>query len=141
MSFASSAVLALWMMRLGVDLRELEDPNEIPTADVAELGQRMTDFVTTVRHDINETYVRLNDAQSDQSLMTSQLNLLRRDRRSHACTTRLIESEARAAREAWVQYMDVSDTTRYEMVALQSQQIPARDPVRPDVPEEAGSSS
>ncbi|GKA14882.1 hypothetical protein Tco_0694528 [Tanacetum coccineum] len=42
------------------------------------ITDRMTNFVTIVRHDINETYVRLNDAQSDQSLMTSQLNLLRR---------------------------------------------------------------
>nr|GEY32503.1 hypothetical protein [Tanacetum cinerariifolium] len=35
-------------------------------------------------------------------LMSGQLNLLRRDMRSHAHTARLMESEARASREAWV---------------------------------------
>ncbi|GKF71968.1 hypothetical protein Tco_0208082, partial [Tanacetum coccineum] len=43
-----------------------EDPDEIaeeiPATDVAELGQGMIDFVTTVRHDTDEIYGRLNDA-------------------------------------------------------------------------------
>nr|GFA38187.1 hypothetical protein [Tanacetum cinerariifolium] len=43
-----------------------------------------------------------------------QLNLLRRDRRFYARTARLIEGEARVAREAWMQAMDASDMTRYE---------------------------
>ncbi|GJX36214.1 hypothetical protein Tco_0247771 [Tanacetum coccineum] len=117
-----------------------EDPDkiakEIPATNVAELGQRMTDFVTTVRQDTNEIYG---------------------DRLSHARTARLMQGEARAAREAWSQSMNASDTTRSEaqliealtllrtlqtqMVALQSQQRPARDPAHPDVLEEAGSSS
>ncbi|GKD29606.1 putative reverse transcriptase domain-containing protein [Tanacetum coccineum] len=51
-----------------------------------------------------------------------------------------MEGEARASHEAWVQSMDVSDTThsKTQMAALQSQQTPARDPTYPDVPEEAG---
>ncbi|GJU06510.1 hypothetical protein Tco_1122940 [Tanacetum coccineum] len=81
-----------------------EDPNEIaeeiPAIDMAELGQRMTNFVTTVRQDTNEIYGRLDDAQDDRSLMSGQLNLLHRDRRAHACTARLMESEARASRKA-----------------------------------------
>ncbi|GJX73986.1 hypothetical protein Tco_0312581 [Tanacetum coccineum] len=134
-----------------------EDPDEIAeeilATDVAELGQRMTDF----------------------------LNLLRRDRCSHAYTARLMESEAKASREAWIQSMDASDMARSEvralrttilaqqteigdlragdrrrqaqlaealtllrtlqtqMAALQSQQRPARDPTHLDVSEEAGS--
>ncbi|GJT98208.1 hypothetical protein Tco_1093726 [Tanacetum coccineum] len=111
-----------------------DDPDEIaeeiPASDVPELGHRMTNFVTIVRQDTDEIYKRLDDAQSDRSLMIGQLNLLRRDRHFHACTARLMESEARAAREAWTQ-----------MVALQSHQRPAGDPAHPDVPEEAGSSS
>ncbi|GKF11846.1 hypothetical protein Tco_0049772, partial [Tanacetum coccineum] len=43
-----------------------EDPDEIaeeiPATDVAELGQGMIDFVTTVRQDTDEIYGRLNDA-------------------------------------------------------------------------------
>ncbi|GKB17897.1 hypothetical protein Tco_0851820 [Tanacetum coccineum] len=93
---------------------------EIPATDVEELGQRMTDFVTTVRQDTYEIYGRLDDAQDDRSLMGGQLNLLRRYRHSHARMTRLIESEARASREAWVQSMDARDTIRSKVRALRT---------------------
>ncbi|GJU06847.1 hypothetical protein Tco_1123277 [Tanacetum coccineum] len=173
---------------IGYEITDIwEDPDEIaeeiPATDVAELGQRITDFVTTIRQDTDEIYGRLDDAQDDRLLMRGQLNLLRRDRRSHARTARLMESETRASHEAWVQLMDASDTARSEvsalrttvlaqqtkigdlraadrkrqaqliepltlmrtlqtqMAALQSQQRPVRDLARPDVPEEAGSSS
>nr|GEU43866.1 hypothetical protein [Tanacetum cinerariifolium] len=77
---------------IGYDITDVwEDPDEIaeeiPATDVAEL------------------------------LMSGQLNSLRRDRRSYARTTKLIESEARASREAWVQSMDASDTARSEKMA------------------------
>nr|GEW46055.1 hypothetical protein [Tanacetum cinerariifolium] len=120
-----------------------EDPDEIakeiPTNDVAESGTRMTDFVTIFRQDTDEIYVRLDDAQDDRLLMSGQLNMIRRDRRSHARTARLMKSEARASREDRAQSMDASDTTCYEthMAALQSQQRPARGPAHLDVPEEA----
>ncbi|GKB12896.1 putative reverse transcriptase domain-containing protein [Tanacetum coccineum] len=83
--------------------------------------------------------MKLDDAHDDRLVMSGQLNLLRRDRHSHARTARLMESEARASHEAWVQSMDVSDMARYEtqMVALQSPQRPTGDPAHPDVPEEA----
>ncbi|GJZ95265.1 hypothetical protein Tco_0667468 [Tanacetum coccineum] len=54
---------------------------------------------------------RVDDAHDDRLLMTGQLNLLLRDKRSHACTARLMESEARASREAWVQHADVRHST------------------------------
>ncbi|GKC86450.1 hypothetical protein Tco_1142167 [Tanacetum coccineum] len=112
-------------MEIGYGIIDVwEDPNEIakeiPKTDVAELGQRMTNFVTTIRQDTDEIYIRLDDAQDDRSLMSGQLNLLCRDRRSHARTTRLIESEARASLEAWVQSMDASDMTRSEVRALRT---------------------
>nr|GEU86467.1 hypothetical protein [Tanacetum cinerariifolium] len=50
------------------------------TTDVAGLSQRMEDFVLTVRQDTDEIYERLDDAQDDRMLMSSQLNMLRRDR-------------------------------------------------------------
>ncbi|GKE28574.1 hypothetical protein Tco_1443958, partial [Tanacetum coccineum] len=76
--------------------------------------------VLVFRTDTYEIYGRLNDAQDDRLLMSGQLNLLRRDRRAHARTARLMEAEARASREAWVKSMDASDTTCYEtqMAAL-----------------------
>ncbi|GJR90526.1 hypothetical protein Tco_0214537 [Tanacetum coccineum] len=81
---------------------------------------RMTDFVTTIRHDIDEIYVRLNDAQDDRSLMSDRLNMLYRDRRAHACTARLMKTEVRLSREAWVQSMDASDIARFRVRALRT---------------------
>ncbi|GKD68739.1 reverse transcriptase domain-containing protein, partial [Tanacetum coccineum] len=98
-----------------------------------------------ITNDIDEIYVRLDDAQDDRLVMSDQLNLLCRDRLSHASTARLMESKARASREAWVS-IDVIDMERSEvkalqtttqMVAIQSQQRPARDPTHLDVSEEA----
>nr|GEU99652.1 reverse transcriptase domain-containing protein [Tanacetum cinerariifolium] len=66
-----------------------------------ELGRRMTDFLTTVRHDTDEIYGRLDDAQDDILLMGGQLNILHRDKRANARTARLMESEARISRELW----------------------------------------
>ncbi|GKE61266.1 hypothetical protein Tco_1511633, partial [Tanacetum coccineum] len=120
----------------------VEDIQGTPaTTDVAGLSQRMTDFLMTVRQDTNEIYGRLDDAQDDRSLMSGQLNMLCRDRCAHAHIARLMETEARLSREAWVQSMDASDTARSEVTALQSQQGPASGLARPEIPEEAGSSS
>ncbi|GKB07328.1 putative reverse transcriptase domain-containing protein [Tanacetum coccineum] len=138
-----------------------EDPDniaeEITSTDVAELGQRMTNFATTVRQDTDEIYGRLDDSQDDRSLMSGQLNLLRRDRRSYARTARHIEVEARAsllAQQSEIRDLLAADrrrqaqltkalallrTLQNQMVALQSQQGPARGPAHLDVPEEAGS--
>nr|GEZ47757.1 copia protein [Tanacetum cinerariifolium] len=44
---------------------------------------------------------RLDDARDGRLFMSGQLNLLRKDRRSHARTTRLLESEARASHWDW----------------------------------------
>ncbi|GJZ79243.1 hypothetical protein Tco_0644080 [Tanacetum coccineum] len=131
------------------DLDEIVE--EILATDVAELGQRMTDFVTTIRQDTYEIYGRLDDAQDDRSLMSGQLNLLRRDRRSHACTARLMKSEARASHEIgdlWAvdsrrqaqlaEALTLLRTLQTQMVELQSQQRLVRDPAHPDVPKEAG---
>nr|GEX58154.1 hypothetical protein [Tanacetum cinerariifolium] len=74
------------------------------------LSQRMTDFVMTVRHDTDEIYGRMDDAQDDKLLMIDQLNMLHKDRCAHARKARLMESAARLSREAWVQSMDASDT-------------------------------
>nr|GEY71334.1 reverse transcriptase domain-containing protein [Tanacetum cinerariifolium] len=87
------------------------------------------------REDTDKIYGRLDDAQDDKLLMSGQLNMLRRDRRAHACTARIIENEARLSRKDWVQSMDASDTARAEtqVIALQSQQGPTRGPTHPEV--------
>ncbi|GJY13088.1 hypothetical protein Tco_0382397 [Tanacetum coccineum] len=95
-----------------------------------ELSQRMTDFVRTVRQDTDEIYERLDNAQDDRSLMRGQLNLLHRDRRSHAYTARVMENEARLSHEAWVQSMDASDTTRSEVRALRTTMLAQQTGIR-----------
>ncbi|GKA75537.1 hypothetical protein Tco_0781915 [Tanacetum coccineum] len=91
-----------------------------PETDDTELGRRMTDLVTTVRHDTDKIYGRLDDAKSERQLMTSQLNILRRDRTAHARTTLLMEREARLSREAWRWSIDASDFARSEVRALRT---------------------
>ncbi|GJW72681.1 hypothetical protein Tco_0129598 [Tanacetum coccineum] len=96
-----------------------EAVEEIPPTTLAELSQSMTDFVTTVRQYTNEIYERLDDAQSDLSLMTGHLNVLRRDRRYHANTALLVEREVRVAREACAQSMDANHRAHYKVMTLQ----------------------
>nr|GEX60371.1 hypothetical protein [Tanacetum cinerariifolium] len=79
-----------------------------------ELGRRMTNFITTVRQDTDEIYKRPDDAQDDRALI-----MLYKDRRDDARTTRLMETEARLSRQAWVQSMDASDIARAEVASLQ----------------------
>nr|GEV45236.1 hypothetical protein [Tanacetum cinerariifolium] len=91
--------------------------------DEIELGRRLTDFVTTVRQDTG-------------------------DRRTHARTARLTESEAKLSRKAWVQSIGASDTARTKVMSLhttvvaqkleitglplQRRQGPARGPAHPE---------
>nr|GEZ62079.1 reverse transcriptase domain-containing protein [Tanacetum cinerariifolium] len=94
--------------------------DKIPSTYVAELGQRMTDFVTTVRQDTDEIYVQLDDTHDDRLVMSGQLNLLHKDRHFHARTARLRKSKAKISREAWAQSMDASDTARSKVRALRT---------------------
>ncbi|GKC59097.1 hypothetical protein Tco_1086695 [Tanacetum coccineum] len=90
-----------------------------PERDV-ELGQRMIEFATVVRQDTCKIYGRLNEAHDARAVLSGRLNLLQRDRRSHAYTALLMEREARLSREAWGRSMDASDTARSEVRALRN---------------------
>ncbi|GKA17185.1 hypothetical protein Tco_0697022 [Tanacetum coccineum] len=70
--------------------------------------------------DTNEIYTRLDDEQSGRQLLAGRLNMLFRDRRAHALTARLMETEARMSREAWGRSMDVSDLAHAEVMSLRS---------------------
>ncbi|GKC30090.1 hypothetical protein Tco_1037384 [Tanacetum coccineum] len=71
-----------------------------PATDDTELGRRMTEFATMVRQDTYEIYRRLDKARDVRVVLSGQLNLLQRDRRSHAYTALLMEREAKLSREA-----------------------------------------
>nr|GFB48057.1 reverse transcriptase domain-containing protein [Tanacetum cinerariifolium] len=113
--------------------------DEIRRDPERDVGYGITDTWDEIL-DTDEIYERLDDAQDDRLLMSGQLNMLRRDRRAHARTARLMKSEATLSRKACVQSMDASDTDRAEMAALQRRQGPARGPTHPKASEEADSS-
>nr|GEU44601.1 putative reverse transcriptase domain-containing protein [Tanacetum cinerariifolium] len=53
-------------------------------------------------------------------IMRSEVTLRDIDRRDHAWTARLMETEARLSRQAWVQSMDASDTACAEVMLLRT---------------------
>ncbi|GJT12072.1 reverse transcriptase domain-containing protein [Tanacetum coccineum] len=78
----------------------------------------MTAFKTRVRQDTDEIYTRLDDKQSQRQLLAGRLNMLFRDRRAHAYTRHLMETEARMSREAWGHSMDASGLAYGEVISL-----------------------
>ncbi|GJW63925.1 hypothetical protein Tco_0115809 [Tanacetum coccineum] len=66
-----------------------------PVSTDTEWGRHMTAFETRVRQDTYEIYTRLDDEQSQRQLLAGRLNMLFRDRRAHAYTRHLMETEAK----------------------------------------------
>nr|GEY03248.1 retrovirus-related Pol polyprotein from transposon TNT 1-94 [Tanacetum cinerariifolium] len=87
-----------------------------PVSTDTELGGYNGEFETMVRQDMDEIYMRLDDEQSERQLLAGRLNMLFRDRRAHAYTRHLIETEARLSREAWVRSTDASDLVHGEEI-------------------------
>ncbi|GKE80461.1 hypothetical protein Tco_1550461 [Tanacetum coccineum] len=104
-----TALLPLWTGRSGVTRRDMLDMGsrirEIrllrPYSTDTDLGAHVREFESMVRRDTDEIYTRLDDEQSQRQLLAGRLNMLFRDRRAHARTARLLETEARMSREAW----------------------------------------
>nr|GFA31506.1 reverse transcriptase domain-containing protein [Tanacetum cinerariifolium] len=91
-----------------------------PVSTDTELGGYMREFKMRVRQDTEEIYMRLDDEQSERHLLAGRLNMLFKDRRAHAYTRHLMETEARMSREAWVRSTDASDLVRDEVMSLRS---------------------
>nr|GFC91892.1 hypothetical protein [Tanacetum cinerariifolium] len=89
-----------------------------PVSTETELGGYMREFETRVRQDMKEIYMRLDDEHSERQLLVGRLNMLFKDRRAHAYTRHLMETEARISREAWVRSTDASDLVRGEVMSL-----------------------
>nr|GEZ33783.1 putative reverse transcriptase domain-containing protein [Tanacetum cinerariifolium] len=70
--------------------------------------------------DMDEIYMRLDDEQTERQLLAGRLNMLFRDRRAHAYTCHLMETEARMSREAWVRATDPSDLVHGEVMSLRT---------------------
>nr|GFB69316.1 hypothetical protein [Tanacetum cinerariifolium] len=140
-----------------------------PVSTDTELGGYMTEFETRVRQDTDEIYMRLDDEQTELQLLAGRLNMLFRDKRAHAYTRHLMETEARMSREAWVRATDASDLVhellridhrrsteilelktvlqgqvtalQAQVTTLQGQQGLVGGPIQPELPEEAGGSA
>ncbi|GKA00789.1 hypothetical protein Tco_0673454 [Tanacetum coccineum] len=129
-----------------------------------DVGYRITDSWDEIVEAMQGTPVVID--VSRRQLLASWLNMLFRDRRAHARTARLMETEARMSKEVWGRSMDASDLTRAEVMLLhhrrqkqltkalklikrlqtqmtefERQQEPAKGLAQPELPEEAGSSS
>ncbi|GJS02413.1 hypothetical protein Tco_0318921 [Tanacetum coccineum] len=85
-----------------------------PVSTDTELGAHMREFETMVRRDTDEIYTRLDDEQGQRQLLAGRVNMLFRDRRGHAHTRQLMETEAGMSREAWGRAMDASDLAHGE---------------------------
>nr|GEV41224.1 hypothetical protein [Tanacetum cinerariifolium] len=70
-----------------------------------EAGYEITDLC-------DEIVETLHGAPSEQQLLVGRLNMLFRDRRAHAYTRHLMETEASLSREAWVRSTDECDLVR-----------------------------
>ncbi|GJT19225.1 hypothetical protein Tco_0877931 [Tanacetum coccineum] len=73
-----------------------------------------------IRPDTDEVYTRLDDEQTGRQLLACHLNMLFRDRRAHARTARLMETEARMSREDWGRSMDASDLACADVMSLRT---------------------
>ncbi|GKB47250.1 hypothetical protein Tco_0898003 [Tanacetum coccineum] len=91
-----------------------------PISTDTELGAHVRDFESMVRRDTDKIYTMLDDEQSQRQLLASRVNMLFRDRRGHAHTRLLMETEARMSREAWGKSMDASDLARAEVMSLRT---------------------
>nr|GFB63611.1 hypothetical protein [Tanacetum cinerariifolium] len=91
-----------------------------PVSTDTELGGYVREFETRVRQDMDEIYTRLDDEQTERQLLDGQLNMLFRDRRAHAYTRQLMETEARMSRESWARATDTSDLVHGEVISLRT---------------------
>nr|GFC16706.1 hypothetical protein [Tanacetum cinerariifolium] len=89
-----------------VDREIVRDPER-------EVGYRITDSW-------DEIVETLQGAPTERQLLAGRLNMLFRDRRAHAYTRHLMETEARMSREAWVRATDASDLVHGEVMSLRT---------------------
>ncbi|GKD47542.1 hypothetical protein Tco_1276518, partial [Tanacetum coccineum] len=74
--------------------------DERVVTSLKEDNERMTDIVSTHRHDSEDFFTRHQDVQDERALLQAQISTLRRERRYHRHTAMISESEAMYARQA-----------------------------------------
>ncbi|GKA80067.1 putative reverse transcriptase domain-containing protein [Tanacetum coccineum] len=96
----------------------LEDIPGAPMTDETELGRRMTNFVTTVRHDTYEIYVRLGEAH-DESLSTTVRDCSFAGHRSHQTSTTCGDTETKNGTKRTTKANPVDTTSTTSMTNAQ----------------------
>nr|GFD34385.1 hypothetical protein [Tanacetum cinerariifolium] len=91
-----------------------------PVSTDTELDGYVREFETRVRQDMEEIYTRLDDEQTERQLLAGRLNMLFMDRRAHAYSRQLMETEARMSKEAWGRATDASDLVHGEVISLRT---------------------
>nr|GEX39599.1 reverse transcriptase domain-containing protein [Tanacetum cinerariifolium] len=91
-----------------------------PVSTDTELGGYMREFETRVRQDTDEIYMRLDDEQTKRQLLAGQLNMLFRDRRAHAYTRHLMETEARMRRTVILELLRTDHRRSTEITELRT---------------------
>ncbi|GKB20651.1 hypothetical protein Tco_0854574 [Tanacetum coccineum] len=89
-----------------------------PNPNERDVGYGITDYWDEIVEAMYGTLVVID--VSRRQLLASWLNMLFRDRRAHARTARLMETEARMSKEVWGRSMDASDLTRAEVMLLRT---------------------
>nr|GFB25314.1 putative reverse transcriptase domain-containing protein [Tanacetum cinerariifolium] len=102
------------------DASDLVHGEGAPVSTDMELGGYVREFKTRVRQDMDEIYTRLDDEHTERQLLAGRLNMLFRDRRAHAYTCQLMETEARMSREARARATDASDLVHGEVISLRT---------------------
>nr|GEV70502.1 hypothetical protein [Tanacetum cinerariifolium] len=113
-----------------------------PATDETELGRRMTDFVTTVRHDTDEIYERLDDAKDDRAWVQSmdasdtaraEVASLRTTVLAQQSKITGLRATGRTRHTQLAEALTLLKTLQTYMAALQRRRGPARGPSHPEL--------
>nr|GEW48940.1 hypothetical protein [Tanacetum cinerariifolium] len=100
--------------RIGITLGPGYEVGESLSTAARPVGGLRADygFVATIDREIKR--------DPERELLAGRLNMLFRERRAHAYTRHLMETEARLSREAWVRSVDASDLARGKVMSLRT---------------------
>ncbi|GJU31516.1 hypothetical protein Tco_1175105 [Tanacetum coccineum] len=100
---------------------------------------RMRSYILTLdRHDMTEHYLKPESTMVDTGVSIPKL--VAADRRRQTVISELLKADYRRQRQL-VEALKIVKSLKTQMIELQTQQGPAKDPAEPELPEEASSSS
>ncbi|GKB50036.1 hypothetical protein Tco_0900789 [Tanacetum coccineum] len=107
-----------------------------------DLERHMTEFATRVRQDTDESYVRLDDEQTERQLMAWGRSMDTSDlARSEVMSLRTTVLADRKRQAQFIKALKLLKRLQTQMTEFESQQGPAKGLAQPDAPKEASSSS